>query len=59
MGKRVDALTQTLKMMDDDANPIDMLGYNGYYTEILLSHIAMNLAVIADKLTEGDHECQK
>ena len=48
MGERVDALTKTLKMMDEETYPVDMIGGNDYYVEILLSHIAMNLAVIAD-----------
>ena len=55
MGERVDALTKTLKMMDEETYPVDMIGGNDYYVEILLSHIAMNLAVIADKLTEDDN----
>ena len=59
MGERVEALKQTLKIMDEETYPVDMLGGNSYYVEILLSHIAMNLAVIADKLMEdkdGDNK---
>ena len=52
MGERVEALTLVLKTMDECQ--LNMLGTK-YYTDVLLSHIAMNLAVIADKLTEDDN----
>ena len=62
MKTRAESLLEALKQIDDTSKTVNFMDVDKFdrqTTNLILSHIAMNLAVIADKLTEGDNECQK
>ena len=59
MGKRTEAVKGTLELIDKTSKSVNFFetdNFNSNTTNLLLSHIAMNLAVIADKLTEDDND---
>lgn len=58
MGKRTEAMKDALKLIDETSKSINFFetdNFNSNTTNLLLAHIAMNLAVIADKLTEDEN----